>query len=76
MLTKEELLEKGVSEDAADEIIAAFEESGSQNSLELLEKALNDDDKTMSLFKASEPGDDDGGDNEVRFACRFRQHPS
>jgi hypothetical protein len=59
-MTKEELLQKGVSEDVADEIVAAFDETGSSNSLLLLEKALNKDDgKQESLFKAEEMDDDD-----------------
>jgi hypothetical protein len=53
-MTRDELLEKGVSADVADEIIAAFDEKGSENSLELLEKALAQDDKQESLFKAEE----------------------
>ena len=64
-MTREELLEKGISEDVADEIISAFDEKGSENSLELLEKALSQDDKQESLFKADEPeedDDDEGGD--------------
>lgn len=60
MLTKEELLQKGISEDVADEIIAAAESDGSpENSLQALEKALNNE----TLFKAK-GGDDDEGDEE------------
>jgi hypothetical protein len=52
-MTREELLEKGVSEEVADEIVAAFEDSSSSNSLELLEKALSAP-KEESLFKADD----------------------
>jgi len=64
-MTKEELLQKGISEDVADEIVAAFEETeNSANSLLLLEKALNKDSgKQESLFKAKdEDGDDEDDD--------------
>jgi hypothetical protein len=58
-MTKEELLQKGVSEDVADEIISAFEDGGQENSLSLLEKALNKgSDKQESLFKAEEEGEE------------------
>jgi len=62
-MTKEELLEKGISEDVADEIIASFEENDS-SSLLLLEKALNkDSERQESLFKAGDVDDDDDGDD-------------
>lgn len=69
-MTKEELLSKGVSENVADEIIAAFEDNGQENSLSLLEKALNKkEDTDESLFKAEkkddeEKKDDDGDDDD------------
>lgn len=63
-MTKEELLEKGVSVEVADEIIAAFEDAGSSNSLELLEKALSEP-KEQTLFKAEDdPEDEDDYDEE------------
>jgi len=66
-MTKEELLQKGVSEEAADEIIAAFEaKEDPENSLHLLEKALNEGSHNEeSLFKAKDEDDDDedGGDD-------------
>lgn len=59
MLTKEELLEKGLSEADADEIISAFEsKEDPENSLQLLEKALNENDE-QSLSKAKESEDKD-----------------
>jgi len=65
-MTRDELLQKGVSEDVADEIIAAFEEAESpHNSLELLEKALNkDSDKEESLFKAEDKDEDDEDEDD------------
>lgn len=64
-MTKEELLRKGVSEDVADEIISAFEDSGQDNSLSLLEKALNKgSDKEESLFKAEE--EEEGKEHEKK----------
>lgn len=50
-MTKEELLQKGIDPEVADEIIAAFEETTDGNSLSALQKAL-DDDGMDSLFKA------------------------
>ena len=66
MLTKEELLAKGITEQAADEILAAFDENPeSANSLELLEKALNkDSDTSESLFKAAKKDKDDDDDDD------------
>lgn len=59
-MTKEELLQKGVSEGVADEIVAAFEEnSGPENSIELLEKALSKDFEEEDLFKAQEDDEDE-----------------
>lgn len=51
MLTKDELLQKGVSEEAADEIIAAYEDGNEEDSLQALQKALNDE-SSDELFKA------------------------
>ena len=60
MFTKEELLEKGVSESAADEIIAAYEEDTFDNPLLSLEKALSDKkEESGNLFKASDEDEDD-----------------
>jgi hypothetical protein len=59
MLTKEELLEKGVPESAADEIIAAFEDGNAdENSLQALAKALEKNPEE-DLLKAGNGGDDD-----------------
>lgn len=54
-MTKEELLQKGLSEETADEVIKAdlFTENPDENSLQSLEKALNPEDPEMdSLAKA------------------------
>jgi len=60
MFTKEELLEKGVPESAADEIITAFEDGNAdENSLQALAKALEKDSESEELFKAEKGGDDD-----------------
>jgi hypothetical protein len=51
MFSKEELLEKGISEEVADEIIAAASDEGSENSLQALEKAISTPEEG-ELFKA------------------------
>ncbi len=54
MFTKEELLEKGVSPEVADEIIANFEDD-SDDALSSLQKALDgDSEPNESLFKAED----------------------
>lgn len=66
-MTKEELLQKGLSEDDADRIITALEESENpDNSLQLLEKALNEDsaDTVEPLAKAKAKEKDDESDDE------------
>jgi hypothetical protein len=58
MLTKEELLQKGVSEAVADEIIASAaleSKEDPENSLQLLEKALNEGSDTKGQ---EEPGEE------------------
>jgi hypothetical protein len=63
MLTKEELLQKGISEDVADEILAAAStDADNENSLQTLEKALNDP-GYQDLFKAN-GGDDEEDEDE------------
>lgn len=57
MITKEELLQKGVSEEIADEIIATFDEIDTEDdSLLALQKALDkkDSNSEQDLFKADE----------------------
>jgi|WetSurMetagenome_2_1015567.scaffolds.fasta_scaffold03660_5 hypothetical protein len=61
MLTKDELLQKGISPEVADEIVASFEDSD-DNSLQALEKAINGE-QMDSLFKAKE-GKDANESNE------------
>jgi hypothetical protein len=66
-MTKEELLQKGLSEEVADEVIAAFEaEKNPENSLQLLEKALNEGTPEEDLLKAKkdEENDDSGDEKE------------
>lgn len=62
MFTKEELLEKGVSEDVADEIIAGLSDT-EDDSLSALSKALGDSDE-QSLFKAGKGKDKDHDDEQ------------
>jgi hypothetical protein len=65
MLTKEQLLSKGLSPDAADEILAAVGEQKDENSLTALRKALEPKDKEAGkLFKAEGEEEDDEEDDE------------
>lgn len=69
MLTKEELLQKGTSEELADEIIASYPSDDSQkddDSLTALQKALDKDspDKMDNLSKAEKKGDEENSDDE------------
>lgn len=66
MITKEELLQKGIDPAEADKIIAALEGQKEDSSpLEALNKALSDSPEMDSLFKAKEgEGDDDDDDDE------------
>ena len=63
-MTKEELLLKGISEEVADEIIAAYSD-GDEDPLQLLNKALDSEPKD-SLLKAEggEEDEDDGEDED------------
>lgn len=67
MLTKEELLQKGISAEVADEIIAAAaSDEGSENSLQALEKAISTPEEG-ELFKAKggkEKGEGEDEDDE------------
>jgi hypothetical protein len=66
-MTKEELLQKGISEDVVDEIMTKFEDKTSENSLQALQKALNKDEDGNTLFKAAKKGgneDEDDYDEE------------
>jgi len=53
MLTKEELLEKGLSDEVADEVIASFSDEN-EDPLQALNKAINDEPEMDTLFKADE----------------------
>jgi len=64
MLTKDELLAKGVSEEVADQVIAALQDGNADDdSLQALQKALEDPEMD-SLFKAEKGGDDNKGGDE------------
>ena len=62
MLTKNELLEKGVSSEVADEIIASFDEN--EDAVTALRKAIEDEDCSDLLIKADSDGDDDDGEDD------------
>jgi hypothetical protein len=69
MLTKEELLQKGTSEELADEIVASYPSDDSQkddDSLTALQKALDKDspDNMEDLSKAEKKGDEENSDDE------------
>lgn len=66
MITKEELLQKGIDASEADKIISALEAQTENSSpLEALNKALSDDPEMDSLFKAKKgEGDEDEDDEE------------
>jgi len=80
-LTKEELLEKGISEEVADEIIASFDDKQnlSGNPLEMLEKALSDT-KEDTLFKAAaskeeeEPDEDEDEEYDEKFMKKMKRY--
>jgi hypothetical protein len=65
MITKEELLQKGIDPDEVDKIISALEgQSENSSPLEALNKALNENPE-MDLFKAKKgEGDEDEDDEE------------
>jgi hypothetical protein len=76
MLTKEELLEKGVSSEVADEIIASHEDSKTdEDPLQALEKSISDPEMD-TLFKANgEEGDsEDGGDDKDYDEVYMKKH--
>jgi len=66
MITKEELLQKGIDASEVDKIISALEAQTEDSSpLEALNKALNDNPEMDSLFKAKKgEGDEDEDDEE------------
>lgn len=63
MITKEELLQKGIDPAVADEILAKLEQSDDSSPLEALNKALAGE-VELDLFKAKGEGDDGDGDDE------------
>lgn len=63
-MTKDELLEKGIAEETADEIVAAFSNS-EEDSLLTLQKALDDSPEMDGLFKADKKAEEsEDGDSE------------
>jgi hypothetical protein len=75
MLTKEELLQKGIPEETADEIIAAFTDSQDNDSLLALQKALEVSPDSEDLFKAAKgdgkDDDDDDGDYDEEYMKKY-----
>ena len=75
MITKEELLQKGIDPAEADNIISALEGQKENSSpLEALNKALSDDPEMDSLFKAKKgEGDegDEGDEGEEEYDEKF-----
>jgi len=73
MLTKEELLEKGLSEEVADEIISSFNDSSEESTpLSDLRKALEDEDSEMeSLFKAEDEEDEEEEEKEEKGDAEY-----
>ena len=74
MITKEELLQKGIDASEADKIISALEAQVENSSpLEALNKALNDDPEMDSLFKAAKKGegDEDEDEDEEEYDEKF-----
>lgn len=66
MLTKDELLSKGISPEIADEIIAGFSDDTPDDSLQALQKAITDDPDMDILEKAggnADPEKDEGDED-------------
>jgi len=72
MITKEELLQKGIASEEVDKIISALEgQTENSSPLEALNKALNDDSEMDSLFKAKEGEDDEDDEDGEEFDEKF-----
>ena len=81
MITKEELLQKGIDPAEVDTIISALEAGqGEDSSLIALQKALGNEDKMDSLFKAKggkekgESDEDEDGDDEEYDEKFMKKH--
>lgn len=72
-MTKEELLQKGISEEDADQIIASFSENSQDedNPLEALQKALKDDDSGMDDLSKAEKGEEKDSEDEKEYDEKF-----
>ena len=74
-MTKEELLQKGVSDEAADEIMSAFsDENVEDNSLLALQKALDGDPEMDSLFKAEKKEGDEKDEDDEYDESYMKKH--
>jgi hypothetical protein len=63
MLTKEEMLQKGISEEEADQILSAFEPGSEEDPLQALNKAISGDSEE-DLFTSLNKADDGEGEEE------------
>ena len=72
-MTKEELLQKGISDDVANEIIASFSETSQDEvtPLEALQKALKEDDPEMENLSKAEKGEDDSEEGKEEYDEKF-----
>jgi hypothetical protein len=78
-MKKEELLQKGISEEVADEIIASFTDNETENSLLALKKAVGKGADESTLFKAAKKtggDDDDEGDDDEYDEAYMKKHMS
>lgn len=76
MITKEELLQKGIDPDEADKIISALEGQKENSSpLEALKKAIDKEPETGNLFKAKKgEGEEDDEDDEEYDEKFMKKH--
>jgi hypothetical protein len=73
MITKEELLQKGISEEVADDIMSKLSnEDETENSLQALQKAVGgDDDSKKSKKKKDEDEDDDDEEYDKAYMKKY-----
>lgn len=72
IISKEELLEKGIPEEKADEIISALStEETADEPLQALQKALGDDPEMDTLFKAKGEDEDSDDDDEKEYDEKY-----
>lgn len=76
MITKEELLQKGIDPVVADEILASMESEENSSPLEALKKAVEKKPETGDLFKAKEGEDDEDEDEEYdeKFMKKMKKY--